>query len=211
MRSAKGWSASESARSYDSGVKPKGRTKATNDRRSAGTAPSGSRAPSRPPIGAGNHTHGPECRPGCGHAHEHASPRGTPSPTVRGVERDTRQRRAIREEIERADRPLTPAEIHVGARSSVEGLGLATVYRTLRILADEGVITEVQVPGEAPRYEMADKAHHHHFYCRQCERVFEVEGCPGDLAALTPAGFELDGHELLLFGTCAGCRAGSGR
>lgn len=128
---------------------------------------------------------------------------------VARVERDTRQRRAIREAISAADRPLTPAEIHAGARGQVQGLGLATVYRTLRILADEGVIAEVQVPGEAPRYEMADKAHHHHFYCRSCERVFEVEGCPGDLAGLTPPGFALDGHELLLFGTCAGCRSGA--
>lgn len=183
-------------------MKPRSRSAA----RTAPT-PSSSKRPGRVPRAM---PHGP----GCGHDHAPGTPHGAGEPrapgaaSVRGVERDTRQRRAIREAIARADRPLTPAEIHAGARSEVRGLGLATVYRTLRILADEGVIAEVQVPGEAPRYEMADKAHHHHFYCRRCERVFEVEGCPGDLAGLTPAGFALDGHELLLFGTCADCTAG---
>jgi len=121
---------------------------------------------------------------------------------------NTRQRRAIREALERAGRPLGAREVHEAAQAAVPGLGLATVYRALKTLADDDTIHAVALPGEAPRYEVAGKAHHHHFQCRTCGRVFEVDGCLGDtspLAALTPAGFRLAAHEIILYGNCAGC------
>jgi Fur family ferric uptake transcriptional regulator len=107
------------------------------------------------------------------------------------TERNTRQRKAIRDVLEVAARPLSPKEILDGAQSHVRGMGIATVYRTLKLLADEGLIDTVDIP--------------HHFYCRACAGVFEVEGCPGDFSKLAPPGFSLEGHELVLFGTCAGC------
>jgi len=100
---------------------------------------------------------------------------------------------------------VTPKDILDRAQGSIEGLGLATVYRTLKILVDTDVVRLVEIPGEPPRYEMADKAHHHHFSCKACGNAFEVEGCPGDFSDLTPPGFILEGHELVLFGTCARC------
>lgn len=110
--------------------------------------------------------------------------------------------------LERAAGPLTPREIHDAATSRVSGLGLATVYRTLRLLAGEGLIEVVDIPGETPRYEPAGRGHHHHFYCRACGKVFEVEGCPGDFKNLAPRGFKVSGHELVLFGRCASCARG---
>jgi Fur family ferric uptake transcriptional regulator len=120
-------------------------------------------------------------------------------------ERQTRQRTAIRDAIEDAGAPVSPKEILELAQSRLAGLGMATVYRTLKLLAEAGVVQQVEIPGESPRYELAGKAHHHHFYCRPCGRVFEVEGCPGDFADLSPKGFTLDGHELVLFGSCDKC------
>jgi Fur family ferric uptake transcriptional regulator len=120
-------------------------------------------------------------------------------------ERQTRQRQAIRDAIDAAGVPLSPREILDAAQSRVTGIGMATVYRTLKLLADAGIVQAVDIPGESPRYEMAGKGHHHHFYCRACGKVFEVEGCPGDFSALTPPKFKLEGHELVLFGTCGDC------
>lgn len=119
--------------------------------------------------------------------------------------RQTRQRRAIHHALEHAGRPLSPAEILDAARADVEGLGLATVYRTLKTMTDDGTLIAVDIPGESPRYELAGKGHHHHFHCRSCERVFEVEGCPGALDELTPAGFVLEGHDVTLHGLCVAC------
>lgn len=120
-------------------------------------------------------------------------------------ERQTKQRDAIRSAIQRAGVPVSPKEILHAAKSSVAGLGLATVYRTLRILADEGLIACVEIPGESPRYELAGKGHHHHFYCKSCGKVSEIHECPGDFEELVPKGYRLDGHELVLFGQCASC------
>lgn len=100
---------------------------------------------------------------------------------------------------------MSPREILAEAKSRVNGIGMATVYRTLKLLADAGVVQAVEIPGEAPRYELAGKGHHHHFYCKACGKVFEVDGCPGDFSELTPRGFKLDEHELVLFGRCAVC------
>lgn len=126
------------------------------------------------------------------------------------MERATRQRAAIAEALRRANRPVSPRELLDEARTAVPTLGPATVYRTLRAMVEDGAAVTVELPGEPPRYELAHLGHHHHFRCRACDRVFEVEGCPGDLAALAPAGFRVEAHEVLLFGRCAACAGGTG-
>ncbi|MFP4171386.1 MAG: Fur family transcriptional regulator [Candidatus Hydrogenedentota bacterium] len=120
--------------------------------------------------------------------------------------RSTHQRRAIYRVLEETDRPLSPQEVLEQARREVPNLGIATVYRTVKALTEGGDLTAVQLPGEAPRYELAGKHHHHHFRCLKCNRVFEIEGCPGGLAALLPDGFVLEGHDVVLYGRCNECR-----
>jgi Fur family ferric uptake transcriptional regulator len=123
------------------------------------------------------------------------------------MERKTRQRDAIRQVFEEIPRPLGPQEVLDAGRQHVAGLGIATVYRTINSLVDTGWLVTVELPGEPPRYERAGAAHHHHFHCRACTRVFEIHGCPGDLRDLAPAGFRLEGHEVVLYGQCAQCTA----
>lgn len=121
------------------------------------------------------------------------------------TKRDTQQRRAIRAAIDDANRPLSPREVLESARRGSPGLGIATVYRTLKTWVEEGGLTQVDLPGEPPRYETTGKQHHHHFHCRSCDRVYELEGCPEGLRSLTPAGFSLESHEVVLYGRCAEC------
>ena len=122
------------------------------------------------------------------------------------MERSTRQRTAIRAAVEAAGRPLSPQEVLDAAQAEVPGLGLATVYRNLKLLLDEGELASVMLPGDSPRYESAHHAHHHHFQCTRCQRVFDVHQCPGDLAGLAPAGFTVEHHELTLYGLCSECK-----
>lgn len=123
------------------------------------------------------------------------------------MERNTRQRTAIRDAIAGASRPLLPQEVLDAAQSQVPGLGIATVYRNLKAMVDEGELQPVTLPGENPRFELVGHGHHHHFQCRQCARVFDVHACPGDLQRLAPAGFTVDGHDLTLYGRCSDCAA----
>lgn len=119
--------------------------------------------------------------------------------------RDTKQRRAIRQVFEQANRPLSPEEVHQYARATVKGLGIATVYRTIKSLLEEGWLVPVELPGMATRYEIAGKGHHHHFICRECGRAYEIEQCPGDLSYLTPSDFRFENHEVFVYGLCASC------
>ncbi len=121
------------------------------------------------------------------------------------MERNTRQRQAIQEAIAAAQRPLLPQEVLEAAQSAVPGLGIATVYRNLKALVEEGALHAVMLPAENPRYELAGHHHHHHFQCTQCQRVFDVYACPGDLSHLAPEGFSIEDHELTLYGRCSDC------
>jgi Fur family transcriptional regulator, ferric uptake regulator len=127
------------------------------------------------------------------------------------MERATRQRTAIYAAIASAERPVSPQEILETARSTVQGLGLATVYRTLKALQQDGEIHPVTLPGDSARYESAGQSHHHHFQCTACTRVFDVHRCPGDMRHLAPEGFTVESHDLTLYGRCADCAAAGAR
>ena len=123
------------------------------------------------------------------------------------MERNTRQRSAIRDAIAQADRTMLPQEVLVAAQQVVPGLGIATVYRNLKVLVEEGELQAVNLPGENPRFELVGHQHHHHFQCRECQRVFDVHACPGDLSRLAPQGFTVEDHDLTLYGRCKDCVA----
>ncbi|MDQ2908095.1 MAG: transcriptional repressor [Candidatus Eremiobacteraeota bacterium] len=122
------------------------------------------------------------------------------------TERNTRQKQAIRDAFVHANRPLSTDEIHLAAQRVSAGLGLATVYRSIRSLLEDGWLSVVDVPGRNPLYEIAGKGHHHHFSCTECSRVYEFEGC-ATVDAKLPRGFKTTGHDLTLFGVCASCNS----
>ncbi len=124
------------------------------------------------------------------------------------LERATQQRAAILAAFREHPHPLLPADVRALASVHCPGLGIATVYRTIKVLLAEAVLETVNLPGESARYELKDRPHHHHFQCRACGRVFDVPGCPPSLAAYAPPGFAVDGHELTLYGRCAECLRG---
>ncbi len=130
---------------------------------------------------------------------------GNTSPAAPAMERSTRQKAAIRAAIEQAQRPLSPQEVLTASQADVPALGMATVYRNLKLLLEAGEIIAVNLPGDSARYEASRQAHHHHFQCTACERVFDVHECPGDLARLAPQGFTVEHHELTLYGRCSEC------
>ncbi len=122
------------------------------------------------------------------------------------MERNTAQRRAIRQVFLDTDRPLSTAEVLAAAQAHARGLGIATVYRAIKSLLAERFLVTVELPGEPARYEVAGKDHHHHFLCKRCGKMYEVEGCPKNLLAMVPQGFQLEGHDVLLYGACDKCR-----
>jgi len=124
------------------------------------------------------------------------------------MERKTRQHQAIHDVIVDAGRPLLAQEVLALASEVIPRLSLATVYRNIKTLQDDGSIKAVVLPGQSPRYELSGRSHHHHFQCRQCERVFDFVACPGNLDRLAPSGFRVEDHEIILYGRCDDCCAG---
>ena len=120
-------------------------------------------------------------------------------------ERSTRQRNAMQDVVVAANRPLLAHEVLALAQLNVPGLGIATVYRNLKAMVDNGTLLQVVLPGQNPRYEMASHGHHHHFHCSNCELVFDIHACPKNLAGITPPGFTLEHHDLTLYGKCPSC------
>ncbi len=123
------------------------------------------------------------------------------------MNRKTRQREAIRSVFAKARRPLGPQEILSLAQDDVPGLGIATVYRTVKGLVEEGWLAPIDIPGQPTCYEAADMEHHHHFHCRGCGRVYDVDGCPGNVLSIGPPGFKVEAHEVILYGRCTACIA----
>lgn len=120
--------------------------------------------------------------------------------------RHTRQRETILRAIGQAEGPLSVPELLTRAQRELPGLGLATVYRTLKLLGEQGQVRAVSLKGET-RYEAANLGHHHHFACRACGRVLDFARCPlpsaSDLSL--PGGFVVEAHEITLYGLCPQC------
>ena len=119
--------------------------------------------------------------------------------------RNTKQKAAIRDAFVEADRPLSPDEALEAAQRHHPPLGIATVYRNIQSLVEEGWLQPVEVPGDSTRYEISGKKHHHHFHCNSCGKLFELEGCVAQVKPKLPRGFRATGHEFFLYGVCATC------
>lgn len=121
------------------------------------------------------------------------------------MRRDTQQRNAIRKALADAGRPLAVDELFKLAQNGFAGLGIATVYRNLKTLQEEGQVIQVDLPGQSPRWEIVPEGHHHHFLCNTCDALFEIHGCPEGMAELLPKGYTLEEHDILLRGQCDAC------
>jgi len=125
--------------------------------------------------------------------------------------RNTRQKRCIQKIFVSAEGPLGVSEIFALAGRDVEKIGLATIYRIIGQLLEAGEIKKIRIPNaeDDVRYERSDKAHHHHhFFCTKCHKTFDLAKCPmsSNLNQFVLPGFEVESHELTLYGVCACCR-----
>ncbi|MCA9563014.1 MAG: transcriptional repressor [Myxococcales bacterium] len=121
------------------------------------------------------------------------------------MRKKTEQRGALRTVLRDAGRPLTAQEVLDAAQADVPGIGMATVYRNLNALVEEGWLRLVELPGEPARFERSGQKHHHHFQCDDCGKVYDVPGCTSGIEKLGLPGFTVERHEVLLYGTCAEC------
>ncbi len=124
----------------------------------------------------------------------------------------TPQRLAVLEILTRAGRHLAAADVYEQARRVLPGTGMATVYRTLELLANLGLVVRMHLEDGCHRYAPASAGHRHQLVCRDCGRVVEFEDCALTNIAQRLAqrtNFAIEGHWLQFFGRCGTC-AGAG-
>lgn len=124
--------------------------------------------------------------------------------------RATRQRVEILAELAREPDDITAQALWRRLRGRRRSqIGLATVYRTLALLNEHGVIDSLSHHEGELCYRLCTRAHHHHLVCSSCHRVVEVEECGLEawLDAVTAQhGFVPTGHRVEITGLCGACR-----
>ncbi|MBO1750690.1 transcriptional repressor [Actinotalea sp. BY-33] len=127
------------------------------------------------------------------------------------MQRMTRQRSAVTELLADVEDFRSAQQLHELLRGQGNGIGLATVYRTLQSLADGGEVDVLRTgDGEALYRRCERREHHHHLVCRRCGATVEIDGPTVETwAAQVGAahGFTEIEHTIELTGTCARCAA----
>lgn len=143
------------------------------------------------------------------HGHAHPPPVGPASLRASG-RRVTRQRELIWAALTAVpDEHLSVDEIEARVREHLPRVNASTIYRSLDVLVEEGLVLRTQLGGDRTFYEPAHEHRHHHVVCRSCGAVAHVhDDLLGDLPARVEAtsGYTLGDDEVTLFGRCPACR-----
>ena len=121
----------------------------------------------------------------------------------------TPQRLMIVAAIENSDEHISAEEIYSQVIDKYPNVNISTIYRTLELLEQLGLVTETDLGGGRVRYHPADKGHHHHLICQECGAVIDL-----DESVLSPLKdalrrkyeFIADLRHLGIFGRCVKCR-----
>lgn len=122
----------------------------------------------------------------------------------------TTPRQAIIKMVAPRQDHFSAQELWDDVRASHRGIGRATVFRTLDLLTELGVLNRIHTGDGCHRYTVCETTHHHHLMCVACGTVIALDaaGVEGQIRRLaSAAGFDLLTHHLELVGRCRACRA----
>ncbi len=126
------------------------------------------------------------------------------------INRETAPRRAVAALIGQRHGHFTAADLLADAQRNDVRIGRATVFRTLDLLAEQGSLERLDLPGGEHAYvACAPEQHHHHVVCRSCGSSVEVDD--SGLQAVVrhigaQSGYRIETHRLELYGLCPVCR-----
>ncbi|MEE1942649.1 transcriptional repressor [Streptomyces sp. TRM 70361] len=119
----------------------------------------------------------------------------------------TPQRQLVLEAVDKLEHS-TPDDILAEVRRTAGGVNISTVYRTLELLEELGLVSHAHLGHGAPTYHLADRHDHMHLVCRDCTEVIEADI---SLAAEFTGrlrerfGFDTDMKHFAIFGRCRDC------
>lgn len=124
-------------------------------------------------------------------------------------QRPTPQRMMILSALAEHGGHLAAEAIHEQVRRDYPYINLSTVYRTLEMLRDQGIVSETDLGGGVRQFELLDQPHHH-LICLHCGRMETLDAAilePIEARVLDTHGFRARLDHLAIFGTCRACSA----
>jgi len=128
-------------------------------------------------------------------------------------------RQAILEVLSNTEEHLSAEEIYLAVHKIYPNVGLTTVYRTLELLVDMGLVFKFDFGDKRARYELSQgpmsKKHHHHLVCTNCGRIIDYTDFideEKELLRRTEAGlsekynFKITNHLIQFYGLCEECQ-----
>lgn len=119
----------------------------------------------------------------------------------------TAQRQLILEAVHELGH-ATPEQVHNAVREVAAGVNITTIYRTLELLEELGLVTHAHLSHGSPTFHPVTDDQHVHLVCRFCKSVSEMDPALAEplIAALAKEqGFKVDIGHMALFGTCERC------
>jgi len=120
----------------------------------------------------------------------------------------TPQRLMILEAIEGASGHVSAEEIYQKIKERYPGLNISTVYRTMELLKETGMVTETDMGDGRVRFHSVGHEHHHHLVCSKCGSVVDLDESmlsPLTVLLTEKYGFSADLKHLAIFGRCKDC------
>lgn len=123
----------------------------------------------------------------------------------------TRQREAVLRVMYHSHTHYTPEALYNIIKEQMPELnvGIATIYRTLNLLEDSGMVTSLSFGAAGKKFELANKPHHDHIICKNCGKIVEFENSIIERQQAIIAKelkFKLTGHLMQLYGLCEPCQ-----
>ena len=113
------------------------------------------------------------------------------------------------EALHSANKHVSAEEIYAQVQAKYPYANISTVYRTLELLKELGLVTEIALGDRRVRYHPAEKGHHHHLVCHKCGRIIDLPEpalFPLEDTLLHDYHFKADLRHLAIFGLCADCQ-----
>ncbi|MDI6858545.1 MAG: Fur family transcriptional regulator [Dehalococcoidia bacterium] len=127
-----------------------------------------------------------------------------------GGQRVTKSRRRVLRALAESDDHFTID----GLARRLPAVGRATVFRTVKLLLEQGLLCRVLLEDGSVRYRLSRReAHHHHLICVECGDVQDFVECdlgPLSLELSRRTDYEINGHRLEMYGRCPACQAAEG-
>lgn len=121
------------------------------------------------------------------------------------ITRYSKQREAIINLLRSTKTHPSAEWLYNNLKGEFEGIGIATVYRNLKLFEEQGLVQKIDVGDGADHYD-ADMSEHYHFFCQSCGSIIDLYAPPIQLCSILPDGFTAKRHQLTFYGVCDSCQ-----